>query len=91
MAFSLAYACSNGLVNNCKCVEKQIEQTKTFNNGKIILKGARCFADSIKFGIAESRKIFRKETHKDVKTLVDEHNKEAGRMVRKLNFVNGYI
>nr|BDP28886.1 Wnt6 protein [Cladonema pacificum] len=80
LAFSLASACSNGLVDNCRCIEKQMEETKTFGNGDFVLKGARCFADSIKFGIEESRNLFQNEKHRDAKALIDQHNKEAGRL-----------
>lgn len=53
----------------------------TFANGLFTLKGARCFADSLKYGVSESMKIFKDDDYKDAKGLIDDHNKKLGQLV----------
>lgn len=81
MAYSLAHACSSGLIKNCKC-QKKADKKVNKNEGMVVEK-TECAKKSIRYGIQEAERLLKNVKETDTRWLVDEHNKRAGRLVRK--------
>ena len=81
LAHSMASACSRGLIENCKCPLAASKISK-LTEKEIIYEDITCTTNSINYGITESRKILLNDKESDPRWRIDEHNKEAGRLVR---------
>jgi len=89
VAHAIATGCSMGLFTNCRCVPKKKrrqrklakhEKRDLHYNGNIFDWSDICLDRAISFGKGMSRKIMSNDRVRDVRALVDRHNKEAGRM-----------
>ncbi|XP_057303735.1 protein Wnt-2-like [Hydractinia symbiolongicarpus] len=78
VAYSLAHACSSGLIKNCKCQKKAVEKVNK-NEGTVVEK-TECAKKSIRYGIQEAERLLKNVKETDTRWLVDEHNKRAGRL-----------
>jgi len=76
LAYSLAQACSMGLKKDCICKESKRKMSK---NSAAIIIDKQCSKQSMEYGITKSRYLLKNVREKDARSLVDEHNKEAGR------------
>ncbi|XP_065655292.1 protein Wnt-4 [Hydra vulgaris] len=82
LAHSMAFACLQGIIENCKCplsTRKVYKVTET----KTIFEDF-CMENNIEYGIAESRKVLQNDKESDPKWKIDEHNKEAGRLALRV-------
>ena len=79
-----------GLFSNCRCVPKKKrrqrklakhEKRNLHYNGNIFDWSDNCLDRAISFGKGLSRKVMSNDRVRDVRALVDRHNKEAGRLV----------
>ena len=81
LAHSIAIVCSRGLIENCMCHSTKNKVYK-LTEKEIIYEDTSCASNSIVYGITESRKMLRNDKESDPRWKIDEHNKEAGRLVR---------
>ena len=90
VAHAIATGCQMGLFSNCRCVPKKKRRQRKLAkhdkrdlhyNGNIFDWSDICLDRAISFGKGMSRKVMSNDRVRDVRALVDRHNKEAGRMV----------
>ena len=88
VAYSLADACSRGFIRSCRCKEsttqKMLHQQQ--QGAPAMYTTSKCLDSTIEYGIKESRRLLRNVVATDSRWLIDEHNKEAGRLVSHASF-----
>ena len=90
VAHSITIACHLGMFAKCRCISKkkrrqrklaQHEKRNLHYNGNIFDWSDSCLDRAISFGKGMSRKVMSNSQGRDVRAMVDRHNKEAGRQV----------
>eukprot|EP00794_Sanderia_malayensis_P017565 gene17565-19317_t len=89
IAHSITVACHLGLFANCRCISKKKrrqrklakhEKRNLHYNGNIFDWSDYCLDRAISYGKGMSRKVMSNNQVRDVKAIVDRHNKESGRL-----------
>ena len=91
-AYSLAWACSSGTTTDCMCdkansvnitkadlLKHKVQQQTP--DKPIIFEDKKCTKHSLQYGIEESRRLLENKYESDIRWRMDNHNKEAGRLV----------
>ena len=81
LAHSFIQTCSQGRLASCYCSQTSADRVY-YKQEQLFTEGYRCTEEYIQFGIHASRNLLTNNKENDVRWLIDNHNKEAGRQVR---------
>ena len=83
-----------GILSQCRCVKKKkrrLRKTASKENKHIFEWSDKCLDDALSYGIQISRYLLENVQVRDVRGMVDEHNKEAGRRVSDISFSANFL